>query len=165
MAFMMPVMKKEYTLYAHNNTGHPQKQRRASDQVDGHHHRRVMSADGKRKVKSGDPSLSVSPSAANVTSLVPRTKPMELKRVRGSAPALIPVSHQTTPLHQKHPKEGVRPSTSAPTGNAAPIYSPSRSSSSSSSSESTGAFGKFHSRLVMRLRKTLHLKDPEPAST
>jgi hypothetical protein len=160
MAFMMPVMKKEYTLYA--NSSQP-KQRRPSEQVDGM--RRVNSADAhKRKVKSGDPSLSTSPNSA-VTPNVPRTKPVELKRVRGSAPALIPTSHQTTPLHKKHEKESVRPSTSAPTGNAPPAFSPSRSSSSSSSCESTGAFGKFHSRLVMRLRKTLRLKNPEPAST
>jgi len=98
MAFMMPVVKKNYTLYA--NPADP-RQRRTSDQTDivrraGPNQTTPSGSARRRKVKSEGQSQSTSPGnvpSAQLGHSVPRTKPMEMymRRGRGSAPALVPV--------------------------------------------------------------------------
>jgi len=174
MAFMMPVVKKNYTLYATSpNTATDQRQRRTSDQIDAHRNSlNAAAGNRRRKVKSEGQSLSTSPGAfvttsQDITAGKTKAQAMDMRRGRGSAPALVPVPMSISYQHPNAVK-GVRPSTSAPTGNS-PIHgstqSRSSSISSSSSSESTAPTGKFHSKLVMRLRKTFRIKDTEPTST
>ncbi|CAG7836918.1 unnamed protein product [Allacma fusca] len=168
MAFMMPVMKKNYALYG------KQQQRRTASEPDGGRIAATNSgAHGghpRRRVKSEGPSLSTSPAAvmsgadAMNAALQHRTKPIGMRRGRGSAPILAPSASL-----QPHIVTG--PST-APTGNSpAPKFtinnsSPSRSTSSSStSSGSTSNLGRFHTKLVARLRRSLRLKDPEPTTS
>lgn len=101
MAFMMPVVKKNYALYASPGSSgdQQQRQRKTSDQVDkrGSGKNVHVSRTGpRRKTKSEGQSMTTSAGGTQAgitsTSLGHTSKPVEigLRRVRGSAPILVP---------------------------------------------------------------------------
>lgn len=170
---MMPVMKNNYgPLYA-GSAAKPQ--RRTSDTSDGVKRSKAQAIPGKqRKVRSEGPSLSTSPGSGLTISGHPQasslqvphprgigTRPIPVMgRVRGSAPVL---GATALPLH-RHNSMPHAPQ-SVPNKPGSPTRSESSSSSSSEPASPT-VTGRFHLKLIARLRRSLRLKDPSaPSST
>ncbi|CAL8110610.1 unnamed protein product [Orchesella dallaii] len=169
MAFMMPVMKNNYgPLYAAG----AKPQRRISDTTDGKRSKAQAIPGKQRKVRSEGPSLSTSPGSAVTISGHPHgslqvpnargigTRPIPVMgRVRGSAPVL---GAAALPLHRHNSMPHAPQSVPNKPG------SPTRSESSSSSSSepaSPSVTGRFHLKLIARLRRSLRLKDPTAPSS
>ncbi|ODN05690.1 Protein SFI1 [Orchesella cincta] len=155
-------------LYAAGAAAKPQ--RRTSDTTDAAKRSKAQAIPGKqRRVRSEGPSLSTSPGSGITISghpqaslHVPRgigARPIPVMgRVRGSAPVLGATS---LPLH-RHNSMPHAPQ-SVPNKPGSPTRSESSSSSSSEPASPT-VTGKFHLKLIARLRRSLRLKDPTPAA-
>jgi hypothetical protein len=170
---MMPVMKNNMgPLYG--AAGAASKQQRRTSETDASKRSKAQNISGsgghRRKVRSEGPSLSTSPGSGvsvhpHASLQVPNgrgsSRPQPMARVRGSAPVLGGAASLPLHRHNSMPHGPQAIVGSAPTKPG----SPTRSDSSSSSSESPASptvTGKFHLKLIARLRRSLRIKDPAP---
>ena len=96
MAFMMPVMKKNYAIYGKQQRTASDPETTAGRKAKTPHPPSTSHPAHRRRVKSEGTSLSTSPAAAMSgaealnTHMQSRSKPIGMRRGRGSAPVLAP---------------------------------------------------------------------------
>ncbi|VVC37175.1 Hypothetical protein CINCED_3A022104 [Cinara cedri] len=159
MAFMMPVMKKDYNIYKSNRN------RRVSECSNDKASASSNSSCGTRRIHSGSrsadgPSLSTSPGSDFMVG-------SPAHRSLGGMSKQTTFHHGSLQHHHLQQHHGV-PSRNSSRNSQSSLQSPAKSSSSSSSPpklSSTSSLNMFHSKLVDKLRRSLTSKSKDNSTS
>lgn len=146
MAFMVPVMKKDFDLY---------KNRRISESVP----TRKMSADNYKAASlSTSPSSSSAPAYGSPSSMAAFTQRMQSRAMTRTSSRASQSSLVTSPTR------GTNMTSSSSSGCSPPKAGGSSSSTKATSGGSQGSLNKFHIRLVDKLKRSLRRESSSEAS-